>query len=354
MTASMPPVEVNASSSSPYPSWNTSTRTPNDAPSESTLSSRALAGMSSEPVMRKSRTNVAATTTPTASGASATSESVKSSREAAWPVTQVSAPTSSARSRWVTASASGEEASATTRSTSTTVIPSRSCGGRTRVTPSRSPARATRSATTSGSVEPSTTVTSAADRAGKSASRVSNSTRWALSAGSSSTPDVRSVMSSAGTPSSASSAATPTATSHGRRWVHRASTEKNPVAGGTSPKAAVIRRRPGTRRSRPGRSSRPPPTASNAGTRVSATSSATTTTLSPAAPTARRIEAWNRSSPDRLSATVMPENVTVRPAVAIVRRSASTRCSRSLCRWRRPSVGTSAGRSAAGRRASSR
>ena len=68
-----------------------------------------------------------------------------------------------------------------------------------------------------------------------------------------------------------------------------------------------------------------PASASSAGTRVSATSSATTTTLTPAAPTARRILAWNTSSPDRLIATVIPENITVRPAVRIVATSASVR-----------------------------
>ncbi len=50
-----------------------------------------------------------------------------------------------------------------------------------------------------------------------------------------------------------------------------------------------------------------------------------TTTLTPAAPTARRIRASNSSRPDRLMATVTPENSTVRPAVVIVPTSASVR-----------------------------
>ncbi len=77
--------------------------------------------------------------------------------------------------------------------------------------------------------------------------------------------------------------------------------------------------------SNPGRSILAPAIAISAGTRVSATNSATTTTLTPAAPTARRIFAWNSSRPDRLIATVTPENSTVRPAVRMVITSASVR-----------------------------
>ena len=287
--------------------------------------------------MRNSRTNVARTTTPTASGASSTSEAVKSSSEAACPVTQVS------RADVERAQVVGDGqrlrgggvVALHVHVDDGEVARAPAAGG-----PARrrrcSPACSARSATTASSVEPSTTVTSPADSAGKSSPRVSNSSRCGWPSGSSSTPDERRVRPRAGTVRATRTAATDSATSHGRRWVQPARAEKKPVAGGTSPKAAVSRRSPGTRRSEPGRSSRTPPRASSAGTRVRATSSATTTTLRPAAPTARRMDASNSSRPDRLSATVMPENITVRPAVDIVRRRASVRCSRSLCRWRRP------------------
>jgi hypothetical protein len=118
---------------------------------------------------------------------------------------------------------------------------------------------------------------------------------------------------------------TPPTTSHGRRWVHLASRENTPSSGATSPSFAESRRRPGILESRPGRTIRVPASANIAGTRVNATSSATTTTLTPAAPTARRMVASKTSSPDRLIATVMPENITVRPAVDMVAISASSR-----------------------------
>ncbi len=63
------------------------TSTPNAAPSDTTLSTSALSGMTSEPVMRNSSTNVPSTTRPTAYGALDTMLERKSRWPAAWPVT---------------------------------------------------------------------------------------------------------------------------------------------------------------------------------------------------------------------------------------------------------------------------
>ena len=82
---------------------------------------------------------------------------------------------------------------------------------------------------------------------------------------------------------------TPIITSHGRRWVQRANREKTPSSGATSPSLLASRLSTGTLVRAPGRSIRAPASASSAGTRVSATSRATTTT------TRNDDNAWPRS-----------------------------------------------------------
>ena len=62
-----------------------------------------------------------------------------------------------------------------------------------------------------------------------------------------------------------------------------------------------------------------------AGRNVSAYTTATATTIAPAAPIEARKVPWKKSIAERPTATVMPENVIARPAVAIVVASASSR-----------------------------
>ena len=66
MKPSMPPVELNPSNDSPLPSWNTQTSTPSEAPREITFMINALIGISTDPVMKNSSTNVASMTSPRA------------------------------------------------------------------------------------------------------------------------------------------------------------------------------------------------------------------------------------------------------------------------------------------------
>ena len=88
---------MNRSSPDRFPSWNTQTSTPSDAASESKLVSSALIGITTEPVMRNSSTNVAKITIPAAHGSPSMSAVAKSSWPAAWPVTQVGKPGSTPR-----------------------------------------------------------------------------------------------------------------------------------------------------------------------------------------------------------------------------------------------------------------
>ncbi len=120
----------------------------------------------------------------------------------------------------------------------------------------------------------------------------------------------------------------PMVTSQAWRCTTPASREKTPSGGATSPSRLKITRSPGTRPGRPGRTSRAPGRPMSAGTKPTATTSATATTLTPAAPSARRISAWKNISPDRLMATMRPENSTVRPATATVRPTACSTSSR--------------------------
>ena len=71
-----------------------------------------------------------------------------------------------------------------------------------------------------------------------------------------------------------------------------------------------------------------PQTVHSAGTRVSATSSATRTTETPAAPIAFISGAVKTISPASEMPTVRPEKSTVRPAVATVRAVARRTCAR--------------------------
>lgn len=83
MIDSTAPTEVNPKQADKWPSWKIQVTTPNDAPSDTTLSSRALTGMTIDPVMRKSSAKVASTTSAAAYGAPAAIDSARSMSEAA-------------------------------------------------------------------------------------------------------------------------------------------------------------------------------------------------------------------------------------------------------------------------------
>ena len=69
---------------------------------------------------------------------------------------------------------------------------------------------------------------------------------------------------------------------------------------------------------------RSPRTASSAGRKVSAKTTASPTTMTPPIPMAQRYEPRKKSSPERPVATATPENPTTRPAVPIARTSAAS------------------------------
>jgi hypothetical protein len=109
-------------------------------------------------------------------------------------------------------------------------------------------------------------------------------------------------------------------TTIGRAWTTLASRENTPLSGPASRRRGM---------------SRFEPSAHSAGMRVRSTTMATRTIETPAAPIARMIAASNSSRPLRAIATVSPENITVRPAVATVRAVAAMRSSRvKVCRRR--------------------
>src|SRR5680860_1479603 len=149
MMVSIPPALVKSSTSSRWPYWKTQTTTPSDAPSETTLSSNAFSGTSSEPVIANSSANVASTTMPIAHGASADVASTKSTRPAAWPVTQVSNSGRSERRAATTSVAVSEFGSGSDTRTSSTVYSPTLVGGSTARTPSMSATSCDHSATSS-------------------------------------------------------------------------------------------------------------------------------------------------------------------------------------------------------------
>ena len=86
----MPPVGVKSSRPSRWPSWKTQTSTPSEAPSETTLISSALTGITTEPVMRNSRTRVPSATRPIAIRRPCQQRVGEvHAAPAAWPMTQV-------------------------------------------------------------------------------------------------------------------------------------------------------------------------------------------------------------------------------------------------------------------------
>ena len=101
----------------------------------------------------------------------------------------------------------------------------------------------------------------------------------------------------------------------GNRCTHCARREKTPCSGACSV---------------PRRSSRRAPSTHRAGTSVRATSTAITTTETPAAPMPFISGDWKTSRPPSEMATVRPEKTTVRPAESTVRATASTTIVRGI------------------------
>ena len=102
MVASSEPTGSKPKSPDRWPSWNTQTRAPNVAPSDSTFITTALAATTTEPVMRKRSTSVARTTRPRARGRRSTIDALKSTSSAASPVTKVGNDGRLPRRRWTT------------------------------------------------------------------------------------------------------------------------------------------------------------------------------------------------------------------------------------------------------------
>ena len=117
-----------------------------------------------------------------------------------------------------------------------------------------------------------------------------------------------------------------TKTRQGRCITQRASRAQR-LSGGGTPGSGGGRRSRLRTESAP---SRGPRTASTAGSRVSAASTAMPTTIAPATPTERRIMKSNRTSPIRPSRTVKPLKKMARPAVATVTPTASSTAARSI------------------------
>jgi hypothetical protein len=89
------------------PSWKIQTIAPNDADSDSTFISSALAGSTKEPKATNSSTNVISTMNPAIHGARSASTSSRSTSEAVSPPTSTEVPggAATARTPWTTSRA---------------------------------------------------------------------------------------------------------------------------------------------------------------------------------------------------------------------------------------------------------
>ena len=125
-------------------------------------------------------------------------------------------------------------------------------GGGTNSTPSIAAIDSASGVICSGVAWPTTWMVAIPD-AGYCSARVSKNCRSGALGGSNCAPELRSSIRSAGAARMPRMASTPMTTSHGRRCVQRASLEKTPSAGATSPSFADSRRSPGILLSSPGR-----------------------------------------------------------------------------------------------------
>ncbi len=156
--------------------------------------------------------------------------------------------------------------------------------------------------------------------------------RVGLSGGSRSTPELTRVIRHAGSDSRTSSAVTLRNASQACRWTRVAHRENQPTSEGEWSKAPANLRNPGARERIPAPATCLVESTRRAGTKVVATMTAITTTLTAPAPTDWMIVMSMNSSPATAIATVTPLNITVRPAVAIVIAIARSRTSAGTSR----------------------
>jgi len=156
--------------------------------------------------------------------------------------------------------------------------------------------------------------------------RVSDTTRLSVPDGSTRSSTPPNCTRANGDASTSRTAVVPIAYSTGRRITLRAIRAQNPRSATDPVTVGTVRGRAHGSRSA---STRRPSTASSAGSTVRLASIATATAATPPMPIDRRNICGKISSPDNASATVTPETATVRPAVAIVRDSASD----VVCPW---------------------
>lgn len=208
------------------PAWKIQTRAPNTADRESTLTSTASTGRSTDPKARNSRTSIAATTSSPATGSRSPRLVVRSTNSAVRPPS-TSAPSGAGRAR--TDARVSAPASDSGSASCVTVRP---------VTPLPSPRSATEATPGTDSnawtydgrpSAPPTTATSsgAVDWPGNSSSSASATTRTSLSAGSARASTVPNSMRRNGTPSRSSRPSVPASTATGRRSTPRADRPQN-------------------------------------------------------------------------------------------------------------------------------
>ena len=148
-----------------------------------------------------------------------------------------------------------------------------------------------------------------------------------MSGGSSSTPELTRAIRQAGIDSRTSNVVTLRNANHACRWTFVAQRANQPSSDGVWSNAPANRRNPGIRESIPAPATCLVESTSRAGTKVVATTTAITTTLTAPAPTDWMIVMSMNSSPATAIATVTPLNITVRPAVAMVIAIARSRTS---------------------------
>ena len=153
---------------------------------------------------------------------------------------------------------------------------------------------------------------------GKSRSSASETWRAVASLGSTSASKPVNATRRNGRPSTISTAAAAMATRPGRRITPRDSRYQNPSCARRASRSAARRQRLGDRAF-----ARGPSSASSAGRATSASVAATAATIIPPIPIEYRNRCGNTNSEASAAITVSEEKATVRPAVTIVRRSAS-------------------------------
>ena len=218
------PTESKPSGPDRYPSWKTSFKAPKLAQRLRTFMTRALTGMTTDPVIRNSSSRVASATTTAAIGSRAPSRDLTSASSAAGPPTCTSKAGRSVRMRSTSAVAAGPWL-VPVGTKSTTVVPA-GVPGRTAVpaTPGV-PAMSAIHAVAAGSVGSTAamTVTGSVPRAGNRSASTSAVARASDERGRVRASPFSNRAPRNGVPSSTSTTATAPPTATGRRCTRRAS-----------------------------------------------------------------------------------------------------------------------------------